>query len=75
MNSGRLFLWVAWGFSILSQVLTWFTEPGGPGLLILAVLSLAILGLIFRLDELEQQIAGHAPEPEPKPELDLEEVL
>jgi hypothetical protein len=70
VTAGKFFLWFAWSVSIGSQLSTLFADPSLTLKLILFVLTLAISGLIHRLDELERRIDGHVPESEPKPELE-----
>jgi hypothetical protein len=75
MTPGKFFLLLAWGLSLCLQIGSTFMEPYRPASLVLCVLTLAIWGSICRLDDLERQIAGHAPKPEPKPELEPSEEL
>lgn len=75
MTAGRWFLWMAWGVSICFQITTASIEPRNSNSLILSVLTVAILGLIYRLEDLERRIVGHVQEPELKRALDAKEKL
>jgi hypothetical protein len=75
VTPGKFCLYFAWGSSLCFQIGSTFMGPYQPVSLVLCVLTTAIWGLICRLDDLEQRIAGHVPEPEPKPELEPSEEL
>jgi hypothetical protein len=75
VTTGKLFLLLAWVVSLCFELPMSFIESYKPTSLILCVLTLAIWGLIYRFDELERQIAGRVPEPEPKPGLEPSEEL
>jgi hypothetical protein len=75
VTPGKFFLLLSWGLSLGFQIGSTFMEHYQPASLVLCVLTTAIWGLICRLDDLERQIAGRVPEPEPKPGLEPSEEL
>jgi hypothetical protein len=75
MTVGKCLLFLTAGLSLFFGVTIASINPRDSNSLVLTVFSMVTLGLIGRLNELERQIAGHVPEPEPKPELEPSEEL